>query len=157
MSTNKLSVKDIKRSWHLLDANKKILGRLSTETAKLLMGKNKHGFPAGKVNYVPYLDMGDNVVIINAEKILVTGKKADQKIYDRYSGYQGGRRVETFRQLQGRRPEDIIIHAVKGMLPKTKLAQIMIKKLHVYKGSDHPFKKQFAEKSEKVGDEKNDK
>lgn len=157
MSTNKLSAKDIKRSWHLLDAKKQILGRLSTEAAKLLMGKNKHGFPAGKVNYVPYLDMGDNVVIVNAEKIVVTGKKADQKTYDRYSGYQGGRRVETFRQLQERRPEDIIIHAIRGMLPRTKLAENMIKKLHVYKGAEHPFKKQFAEKSEKVGEEKNGK
>ncbi len=147
MSTNKLSAKDIKRSWHLLDAKKQILGRLSTEAAKLLMGKNK-------VNYVPYLDMGDNVIIINAEKIMVTGKKAEQKKYDRYSGYQGGRRVETFAELQVRKPEDIIIHAIKGMLPKTKLAAVMIKKLHVYQGSEHPFKKQFAEKSEKVGEEK---
>ncbi|MDO8638613.1 MAG: 50S ribosomal protein L13 [Candidatus Daviesbacteria bacterium] len=142
MSTNKLSAKNIKRQWHLLDAKGKILGRLSTETAKLLMGKNK-------VNYVPYLDMGDNVVIINAEMITVTGKKEDQKTYDRYSGYQGGRRVETFKELKIRKPEDIIIHAVKGMLPKTKLAEGMIKKLHVYKGSEHPFKKQLAGEKEK--------
>lgn len=139
MSTNKLSAKDIKRSWHLLDAKNKILGRLSTEIAKLLMGKNK-------VNYVPYLDMGDNVVVINAEKIAVTGKKEAQKKYDRYSGYQGGRRVETFKELKERRPEEILIHAVKGMLPKTKLAEGMIKKLHVYRGSKHPFKKQLAGK-----------
>ncbi|MDO8570096.1 MAG: 50S ribosomal protein L13 [Candidatus Daviesbacteria bacterium] len=150
MSTNKLSVKDIRRSWHLLDANKKILGRLSTEVALLLMGKNK-------VNYVPYLDMGDNVVIINAEKIVVTGKKADQKEYNRYSGYQGGRRVESFKELQERRPEDIIIHAVQGMLPRTKLAEDMIKKMHVYKGSEHPFKKKFTEKVEKTEGEKNGK
>lgn len=148
MSTNKLSVKDIKRSWHLLDANKQILGRLSTQTAKLLMGKNK-------VNYVPYLDMGDNVVIINAEKIVVTGKKAEQKEYNRYSGYQGGRKVETYAELQARRPEDIILHAVKGMLPKTKLADKMIKKLHVFKGTEHPFKKQIAQKSQIEGEVQN--
>lgn len=139
MSTNKLSAKEIKRSWHLLDAKNKILGRLSTEIAKLLMGKNK-------VNYVPYLDMGDNVVVINAESIAVTGKKEAQKKYDRYSGYQGGRRVETFKELKERRPEEILIHAVRGMLPKTKLAEGMIKKLHVYRGSEHPFKKQLAGK-----------
>src|SRR3989344_8711301 len=136
MSTNKLSAKDIRRSWHLLDANKQILGRLSTQIAKLLMGKNKP-------NYVPYLDMGDNVVVINAEKIMVSGKKADQKEYNRYSGFQGGRKVESFAELKERRPGDIIIHAVKGMLPKTKLADSMIKKLHVYKGSEHPFEKKF--------------
>ena len=126
MSTNVLSAKDIKREIHTIDASDKILGRLATEAARILMGKNKP-------QYVPYLDSGDFVVITNASKIKVTGKKAEQKKYTNHSGYPGGLRVETFDKLILRRPEKIIEHAIAGMLPKGKLGRAMFKKLTVYK------------------------
>ena len=125
MSTNVLSAKDIKRETHTVDANGKILGRLSTGIAKLLMGKHKPDF-------VPYLDTGDFVVVTNAAKVKVTGKKANQKKYTRYSGYPGGLKVEVFDKLMVRRPEAILEHAVRGMLPKNKLGKAMFKKLKVY-------------------------
>lgn len=140
MSTNSVSAKDIKREWHLIDAKNKILGRLSTDVAKLLTGKNKPSF-------VPYLDMGDNVVVINASKVKVTGKKETQKRYIRHSGYPGGFKEEKLEQLRERKPEEIITHAVKGMVPKTKLGRVMLKKLHVYPGSTHPFKKELKEEA----------
>lgn len=127
MSTNVLSAKDIKREKHIIDASNQILGRLSTEVAMLLMGKNK-------ASYVPYLDTGDLVTVINAEKIKVTGKKTTQKIYTRHSGYPGGLKQETFAKLMEKDPRKIIEHAVSGMLPKTKLGKMMIKKLTVMKG-----------------------
>ncbi|OGE71193.1 50S ribosomal protein L13 [Candidatus Daviesbacteria bacterium RIFOXYD1_FULL_41_10] len=142
MSTNKLSAKDIKREWHLIDAKGQILGRLSTEAAKLLMGKNKP-------NYVPYLDCGDNVVIINASEVRVTGKKETRKKYVRHSGYPGGLTVETLEKMRAKKPEKIIIHAISGMLPKNKLGRVMIKKMHVYAGGEHPFTKEL--KGEKDG------
>ena len=92
----------------------------------------------GKPNYVPYLDMGDYVVVVNAKEVKVTGKKEKQKIYQRYSGYPGGLKEETLEQLRERRPEEIIRHAVKGMLPRGKLGRRMITKLYVYPGSEHP-------------------
>lgn len=125
MSTNVLSAKDIKREKHVIDAAGQILGRLSTQVATLLMGKHKP-------NYVPYLDTGDLVVVVNAAKIKVTGKKMVQKKYVRHSGYPGGLKSETFDKMIVRRPEYIIEHAVKGMIPKGKLGQQMIKKLKVY-------------------------
>lgn len=134
MSTNTLSVKDIKRDWHLIDANGKILGRLATEVARILMGKNKPQF-------VPYLDTGDFVVVTNAGKIKVTGKKAQNKVYARHSMYPGGLKVETFDKLIVRKPNFIIQHAVAGMLPKNKLGKQMIKKLKIFAGEEHPFKK----------------
>ena len=124
MSTNVLSVKDIKRETHTIDASGKILGRLSSEIAKLLMGKHKPEF-------VPYLDTGDFVVVTNASKIKVTGEKLAQKEYVRHSGYPGGRKVETLEKLINRRPEAVLEHAIKGMLPKNKLGRAMIKKLTV--------------------------
>lgn len=136
MSTNVVSAKDIKRSWYLIDAKNEVLGRLATDAATILMGKKKP-------QYVPYLDMGDNVVVINAAKVKVTGRKEAEKKYVRHSGYPGGLKTETLAQLRERRPADIITHAVKGMLPKSKLGKGMIKKLHVFSGTDHPFKKQF--------------
>lgn len=136
MSTNKVSAKEIKRAWHLLDAKTMVLGRLATEVATKLIGKNKP-------NFVPYLDMGDNVVVINAAKVKVTGKKESQKVYVRHSGYPGGLKVETLSDLRQRKPEEVIIHAVAGMVPKTKLGRQMIKKLHVFAGSTHPFKKEL--------------
>ena len=136
MSTNTVSAKEIKRNWHLIDAKNKVLGRLSTDVAKILTGKHKP-------NFVPYLDMGDNVVVVNAAQVKVTGKKESQKKYVRHSGYPGGLKVEKLSDLRIRKPEEIIIHAVKGMVPKNKLGRQMIKKLHVYKGSEHPFEKKF--------------
>lgn len=127
MSTNVVSAKDIKREKHTFDASGKILGRLATEVATILMGKNKPEF-------VPYLDNGDFVVITNASKIKVTGKKFQDKKYTSHSGYPGGLKVETFDKMQNRRPEYIIEHAIKGMLPNNRLGQKMIKKLTVYKG-----------------------
>lgn len=127
MSTHDLSAGQIKRDWHLVDAKEKVLGRLASEIATKLMGKNKAMF-------VPYLDTGDFVVVTNASKVKVTGKKQTQKKYIRHSGFPGGLKVETFDKLQSRLPEYIIEHAIKGMLPGNKLGQKMIKKLTVYKG-----------------------
>lgn len=131
MSTNILQAKDIKRQWHFIDAKDKILGRLATEVATKLIGKNKP-------NYVPYLDNGDFVVITNAALVKVTGQKPNQKVYFRHSGYPGGDKTETFNDLLSRKPEEIIRHAVKGMLPKTKLGKKIIKKLHIYKDNTNP-------------------
>lgn len=135
MSTNVLFAKDIKRDWHLFDAKDAILGRLATSIAKLLMGKNKP-------NYVPYLDTGDNVVVINAKDVKVTGKKEAEKVYFRHSGFPGGDKREILSKLRKRKPEEIIIHAVKGMLPKNKLGRQMVKKLHVFASADHTYKSQ---------------
>ncbi|MBI2011278.1 50S ribosomal protein L13 [Candidatus Daviesbacteria bacterium] len=137
MGTNRLSAKDIKRSWHLIDAKGKILGRLATEVARLLMGKNKASF-------VPYLDVGDYVVITNAAKIEVSGKKATQKKYVRHSGYPSGLRVETYDKLIETKPEKILRHAIAGMLPKTKIGKTMLKKLFVFKDENHNFQKQLG-------------
>lgn len=137
MSTHRLSVKDIKREWHLIDAKDKILGRIATDIATILMGKNKASF-------VSYLDTGDYVVVTNAAKVKVSGKKSEQKVYFRHSGYPGGDKRETFSKLINRRPDEVIRHAVKGMLPKTKLGKRMIKKLHVYADSKHPYGKQIS-------------
>lgn len=124
-----MSAKNIKREKHVIDASGKILGRLSTEIATILMGKNKPSF-------VPYLDLGDFVVVTNAGKIKVTGKKVKDKLYIRHSGYPGGLREETFDKMLARRPEYIIEHAVKGMLPGNKLGRQMLKKLKVYAGEE---------------------
>jgi large subunit ribosomal protein L13 len=136
MSTNVLSAKDIKRTWHQVDAKDQTLGRLATGVATILMGKNK-------ANFVPYLDNGDFVVVTNASLVKVTGKKASQKKYVRHSGYPGGLKVEVYSDLQKRRPEEIIRHAVKGMIPHTKLGDKMIKKLYIYAGSENPHKNKF--------------
>lgn len=129
MNTNRLSVKDIKREKHVIDASGKILGRLATEVATILMGKKKPQF-------VPYLDTGDFVVVTNASKIRVTGKKVKDKVYVRHSGYPGGLKSETFDKMIDRRPEYIIEHAVSGMLPHNRLGRQMIKKLKVYSGAE---------------------
>lgn len=125
MSTNVLRAKDIKREWHKIDAKGQVLGRLASEVATILMGKNKASF-------VPYLDNGDYVVVYNAAHVKVTGKKLTDKVYFRHSGYPGGDKRETLEQLLGRRPTEVIHHAVAGMLPKTKLGRVMIKKLVIY-------------------------
>lgn len=127
MSTNVISARDIKRETHTIDANGKILGRLATEIATILMGKKKPEF-------VPYLDTGDFVVVTNAGKIKVTGKKMKNKVYARHSGYPGGLSVETLDKMLVRKPEFVIEHAVKGMLPHNRLGSHMIKKLKVFEG-----------------------
>ena len=134
MSTNVVSSKDIKRDWHFIDVSGKVLGRSATGIAKILMGKHKS-------NFVPYLDQGDYVVVTNASKVEVTGRKRQQKEYVRHSGYPGGLKKENFSKLVDRRPEVIIKHAVWGMLPHTKLGKSMIKKLKIFAGNKHPYEK----------------
>ena len=131
MPTTIPSGKDIQRKWFVIDASGQTLGRLATHAASVLSGKLS---PL----YTPYLDMGDHVVVINAEKIVLTGLKADKKLYRRYTGFPGGLREESFVSLLARRPEAIIEQAVKGMLPKSKLGRQMATKLKVYKGERHP-------------------
>ena len=125
------SGKDIVRKWFVLDATNKTLGRLASEAASVLAGKRN---PL----YTPYIDMGDHVIVINAEKIHLTGMKAGQKLYRRYTGFPGGLREESFVKLLARRPEKILEEAIKGMLPKSKMGRQMATKLKVYKGEKHP-------------------
>src|SRR6202042_1633989 len=131
MSTYIPSAKEINRKWFVVDASGKTLGRLATQAADVLSGKLNP-------KYVPYIDMGDHVIVINAEKIRLTGLKSQQKLYRRYTGFPGGLREESFTRLLNRRPEKIIEEAVKGMLPKSKMGRQMATKLKVYKGADHP-------------------
>lgn len=126
---------DIKRSWHLIDLKGKILGRISTQIANLLMGKPKPYF-------VRNLDLGDYVVATNAKQVRVTGKKEEQKKYYRYSGYPGGLKSETLGNLRQRNCLEIIYHAVKGMLPQNKLRDRMLKRLYVFEGEEHPYRNQ---------------
>ena len=139
MSTNVLSAKEIKRDWYLINAKDQVLGRIATIIATKLMGKNK-------AHFVPYLDVGDYVVVTNASLVKVTGKKQQQKTYVRHSGYPGGFREENFNTLIKKSPDKVIRHAVLGMLPKTKLGKKMIKKLHVFAGEEHSFNKQLSNK-----------
>ena len=125
------SITTIKRSWFLVDAEGQTLGRLASEIANVLRGKNKPSF-------TPHLDTGDFVIVVNAEKIEVSGKKASQKLYRRHSGRPGGMKIEKFETLRDRIPERIIEQAVKGMLPHNSLGRQQFKKLKVYKGSEHP-------------------
>ena len=120
----------IEREWYVVDATGHTLGRLASEVAKVLRGKNKP-------TYTPHIDTGDNVIVINAEKIKVTGKKLDQKIYYHHSDYVGGMKEQTLKEKLAKKPEDVIYLAVKGMLPKGPLGRQMIKKLHVYAGAEH--------------------
>ncbi len=129
-------MKNVERSWYLIDAKDQVLGRVSTKIARLLTGKDK-------VEYVPYLDVGDYVVVINAAEVAVTGKKEKQKTYYRHSGYPGGLRSETLEELRKRRPEEIIRRAVKGMLPKNKLQKSMLKRLYIFAGAEHPYQEKF--------------
>ena len=120
----------IEREWYVVDATGHTLGRLASEIANILRGKNK---PI----YTPHMDTGDNVIIINAEKIKITGNKLDQKIYYNHSEYVGGMRETTLREKMNKKPEDVLYLAIKGMLPKGPLGRSMITKLHVYAGSEH--------------------
>ena len=128
----------IERKWYVVDATGYTLGRLSSEIAKVLRGKNKP-------TYTPHIDTGDYVIVINADKIKVTGKKLDQKIYYHHSDYVGGMKETTLKEMLAKKPEYVIEHAVKGMLPKGPLGRQMAKKLHVYAGAEH---EQIAQKPE---------
>lgn len=131
MKTYTPTPQDINRQWVVVDANEKILGRLATQIANRLRGKHKPEF-------TPFLDTGDFVVVVNAEKIAVTGAKLDQKKYYRYSGYVGGLKETSLRDMLDRHPERVIRNAVKGMLPRNRLGRALLKKLKVYAGPDHP-------------------
>ena len=131
MDTKSYKLDSMDKGWLLVDASDKTLGRLSTNIAKILMGKNKP-------EYTPHNDVGDYVVVINAEKIKVTGNKNEQKMYYRHTGYPGGIKSQSFNDLIASYPDRVITSAVKGMLPKNKLSNSVIKKLKVYKGESHP-------------------
>ena len=120
----------VERKWYVVDAEGKTLGRLASEVANVLRGKNKP-------TYTPHIDTGDYVIVVNAEKIQVTGKKLDQKIYYHHSEYVGGMKEATLREMMQKKPEFVITHAVTGMLPKGPLGRQMLKKLHVYAGPEH--------------------
>jgi large subunit ribosomal protein L13 len=130
---------DIEPRWFIIDADGKILGRLSTEIARILSGKNKP-------TYTPFLDTGDHVIVINAEKIVLTGKKEEDKIYRTHSQYPGGLKERAARFLRAEKPEAMIEEAVWGMLPKNKLGRKMLKKLKVYRGANHPHEAQKPER-----------
>ncbi|MDI9406697.1 MAG: 50S ribosomal protein L13 [Chitinophagaceae bacterium] len=125
------SIDSLERQWYLVDAENQTLGRLASEVASVLRGKNKP-------NFTPHLDTGDFVIVINADKVRVSGNKATQKIYRRHSGRPGGMKTETFEHLQARLPERIVEKAIKGMLPHNALGRQLFRKLKVYKGSEHP-------------------
>ena len=127
--------KDMQKQWHVIDAEGKILGRLATRVARLLTGKDK-------AIYTPFLDTGDHVIVINAEKIRLTGKKLKGKIYRHHTGHPGGLREVSADVVMSRRPERVVQEAIFGMLPKTKLGRAMRKKLRVYRGPHHPHQAQ---------------
>lgn len=138
MKTVSIRKEDITRKWFLVDANEKILGRLASEVASILRGKHKPQF-------TPHLDLGDHVVVINAEKIKLTGNKLKDKVYYHHSGYPKGLKSRTAGELMRERPEEVISMAIKGMLPKNKLGKTMARKLKVYKGPEHPHQAQSPE------------
>ncbi|GFH89746.1 50S ribosomal protein L13 [Lachnospiraceae bacterium] len=138
MKTFMASPATIERKWYVVDATDMTLGRLASEVAKVLRGKNKPIF-------TPHMDTGDYVIIVNAAKVKVTGKKLDQKIYYRHSGYVGGMKETTLREMMAKKPERVIELAVKGMLPKGPLGRQMYRKLHVYAGPEHEHAAQKPE------------
>jgi large subunit ribosomal protein L13 len=127
--------------WHVIDADGQVLGRIATVAARLLQGKHKP-------TYTPFIDTGDHVVVVNALKVKLTGRKEDQKIYRQHSGYEGGLREERARVVRAKRPERLVEEAVRGMLPKTKMGEAMYRKLKVYAGPDHPHSAQKPTKLE---------
>jgi large subunit ribosomal protein L13 len=141
MKTFSPTPKDVKRQWHLIDAKDEILGRLSTKIAGLLMGK-------GKATFSTHMDMGDYVVVINAEKIMVTGRKASQKVYITHSGYPGGFKSKKYSMMMEQHPERIIEHAVAGMLPINRLRDPRMLRLKVVAGDKNPYEKEFKKESE---------
>ena len=138
MKSYNAKTNEVERKWYVVDAEDKILGRVASEVASILRGKNK---PV----YTPHVDTGDHVIIINAEKIKVTGKKMDQKLYRRHSGYVGSLKETTLREMLSKRPERVLELAIKGMLPKNALGRQMYRKLNVYAGPDHKHQAQNPE------------
>jgi large subunit ribosomal protein L13 len=136
MGTYSVRASEIQQDWYVVDAEGQILGRLASEIASVLKGKRKP-------TYSTHLDVGDNVIVVNAEKVLVTGRKRDNKIYFRHSLYPGGDTRTRFRDLQAQKPEEIVRLAVKGMMPKNRLGRAMMKKLKVYAGAEHPHAAQM--------------
>lgn len=135
MSTTIAQPKDVQHGWYVIDAEGQTLGRLATRIATALRGKHKPTF-------TPHVDTGDHIVVVNVEKVVLTGRKLDQKFYHRYSGYPGGLRSTSARQVLAAHPERVLQAAVKGMLPKNRLARQVIKKLHLYSGGEHPHQAQ---------------
>jgi len=132
---------EVERKWYVVDAEGKHLGRLAAEIAKILRGKNK-------VQYTPHVDVGDFVVVVNAERVVVTGKKAEQRVYRRHSGYPGGMKETSYEQMLARKPTEILRKAVYGMMPKTRLARQQFRKLKIYAGPEHPHAAQDPQKLE---------
>jgi len=141
MKTYTAKAQEIDANWHVIDASGKTLGRLATQAATLLMGKHKP-------TYTPNLNTGDFVVVVNAAKVRVTGRKAQQKIYYRHSGYPGGLRSTTFERMMETHPTRVIEYAVEGMLPKNRLGRSMLRRLKVYPDESHPHKAQVGKSSE---------
>ncbi len=141
MKTYMAKASDIKRKWYVVDAEGKPLGRLASEVAKIIRGKHKPQF-------TPHVDVGDFVIVLNADKVVLTGKKLDQKYYRHHSGYPGGLKEVKYRKFLHDKPERAIEKAVKGMLPKNSLGRAMGKKLKVYRGSEHKHQAQMPEKLE---------
>jgi large subunit ribosomal protein L13 len=139
--TKKVKKTTEQKKWFLVNAKGKIIGRLATRIAKVLLGK-------GKVSYLPYKDSGDYVVVVNAAKVEATGRKEENKKYYRYSGYPGGLKERNLKTLRSEKPEEVIRHAVSGMLPKTRLGKQIIKKLYIYPSEKHPHEAQKVESLE---------
>ena len=143
MNTYMAKAAEVERKWYVVDADGMVLGRLASQVANILRGKNK---PI----YTPHCDTGDFVIIINADKVRLTGKKLDQKVYYHHSGYPGGLKEVKYRRLMAEKPVFAVRHAVEGMLPKGSLGREMAKKLKVYAGSEHPHAAQMPEKLELI-------
>ena len=141
MQTQPANLKNLERRWHVIDADGLVLGRVATRAARLLMGKHRP-------TYTTFLDTGDHVVVVNASRVKLTGRKEEQKIYRRHSGYEGGLREERAKDVRARRPIRLVEEAVRGMLPKTTLGDAMYRKLKVYAGPDHPHAAQKPTKLE---------
>jgi large subunit ribosomal protein L13 len=135
------NVNNFTRNWYLIDAEGEILGRLASEVAKMIRGKNK-------ADFTPHFNSGDKVVIVNAEKVRLTGKKMTDKKYIRHTGHPGGQRIKTPQSILKTKPEELIRHAVAGMLPKNRLQKVYLKNLHIYAGSEHPHGVQNPESIE---------
>jgi large subunit ribosomal protein L13 len=132
---------EVAANWHVVDADGKVLGRMATRIATILMGKHRP-------EYTPHVDTGEFVIVVNAEKVKLTGNKWTQKQYDRYSGYPGGRKTVSAEKMRQKHPDRIIRHAIKRMMPRTRLGTAMLRKLKVYAGPDHPHQAQQPEKLE---------
>ena len=138
MKTVSIRKEDISRRWYLIDASEKVLGRLATKAASILRGKHKPQF-------TPHMDLGDHIIVVNAEKVKLTGNKLRDKVYYHHSGYPKGLKSATAGKLMREKPQDVVLMAIKGMLPKNKLGKAMARKLKVYKGPEHPHQAQSPE------------